>query len=192
MANTNRANGLVPVSTISGAGFGGHLRKFAVDSSNGTAIFRGDLVMIEDDGNVAPATAGSTAIIGVCMGPVVSRAVAATEHPGYLPASTAGNILVLVGRDVLYEIQEDSVGGAMVATNVGSVGDHVAGAGSTTTGRSGHVLDSSDVIAKDASAAAAGLYVFGLIDRPDNEVGNYARWLVKLNEIAFADGTAGL
>lgn len=192
MANTNRPNGLTPVSTISGAAYSGHLRQFAVDASNGTAIFRGDLIAIEDDGNVAPAAAGSTAIIGVCVGPVVTRATAATEHPGYLPASTAGNILVLVGRDVLYEIQEDSVGGAMVATNVGSVGDHVAGAGSTTTGRSAHVLDSSDVIAKDASPGAAGLYVFGLVNRADNEIGNYARWLVKLNEIAFADGTSGL
>lgn len=191
MANTSRVRGATPVRTISGAPWGGHVRIYPVDSSNGTAVFVGDFITLEDDGNVAPATAG-TSLLGVCVGVVPTRTVTATEHPGYLPASTAGNILVCVGPDVIYEIEEDGVGGAMVATNVGSVGDHVAGAGSTTTGRSGHTLDSSDVIAKDASPGSAGLLVVKLVDRPDNAVGTSAKWEVRINESQWALGQSGL
>jgi hypothetical protein len=191
MANVSRPNGATPVSTISGNAWGNSVRRYYVDSSNATAIFKGDFITLEDDGNVTPAAAGGL-ILGVCTGIDVDRAVAATEHPGYLPASTAGYISVCVGPDTIYEIQEDGVGGAMVATNVGSNGDMVAGTGSTTTGRSGHLLDSSDVIAKDASAASAQLLVLGLAPRVDNEIGTSAKWLVRINESAFAYGAVGL
>lgn len=191
MANVSRPNGARPVFTISGSPWMGMVRKYPVDSSNATAIFRGDFITLEDDGNVAPAAAGGI-LLGVCVGVEVNRAVAATEHPGYLPASTAGNLLVCVGPDVIYEIQEDNTGGPMVATNVGSVGDMVAGAGSTTTGNSGHLLDSSGVIAADATPGSAQLLVVKLADRIDNEIGNNAKWFVRINESAFALGQAGL
>lgn len=191
MANVSRPNGARPVFTISGSPWMGMVRKYPVDSSNGTAIFRGDFITLEDDGNVAPAAAGGI-LLGVCVGVEVSRTVPATEHPGYLPASTAGNILVCVGPDVIYEVQEDGAGGAMVAGNVGSTGNMVAGAGSTTTGNSGHLLDSSDVIANDASPTSAQLLVFKLSDRIDNEIGLSAKWFVRISESAFALGQAGL
>ena len=191
MANIDRPNGLRPIRMLDGSAYNASIMEFPVDASNGTAIFKGDAVILEDDGNVAPATAGGV-ILGVCVGVVVNRAVAATEHPGYLPASTAGTVLVEIGTNVVFEIQEDSVGGAMVATNVGSNGDFVATAGSTTTGRSAYELDSSDVIAKDASAATATLRVLKLSSRTDNEIGTEAKWEVIINEHQFADATAGL
>lgn len=181
MANSNNPFGFRPVGTLSGAEWVGAVRKFPVDSSNAAAIFPGNAIVLEDDGNCANGGAGGD-LLGVCVGVVVDNAVAATVHPGYLPASTAGNILVAVGPDILYEVQEDSVGGAMVATNVGSNGDLVATAGSTTTGRSQMTLDSSDVIAKDASPGAAQFRVVELSPRVNNEVGNYAKWVVRLNE----------
>lgn len=191
MANVSRVRGAVPVSTLSGGPWASHVRSYPVDSSNATAIFRGDFITLEDDGNCAPAVAGGI-LLGVCVGVKVDRTVAATEHPGYLPASTAGNILVCVGPDVLYMLQEDNTGGPMVATNVGSTGDMVAGAGSTTTGVSGHLLDSSDVIAKDASPGSAQLLVVALSPKVDNAVGNDAKWIVRINESAFALGQSGL
>lgn len=191
MANLNRPNGLTPIGTLDGSPFNGNIRVYPVAAGNGTAIFQGDAIILNDDGTVSPATAGA-ALLGVCTGVIVNRAIAATEHPGYLPASTAGYVEVCVGTDVLYEIAEDSVGGAMVATNVGSNGDLVAGAGSTTTGRSGHVLDSSDVILNDATPASAQLRVIALVPRDDNAVGNYARWIVRINESQNALGGLGL
>lgn len=191
MANVDRPNGLRPIRMLDGSPYNAQVMTFPVDASNGTAIFKGDLVVLEDDGNVAPSGAGG-AVLGVCVGVSVDRDVAATEHPGYLPASTAGNVLVEIGRNVVFEIQEDSAGGAMALTNIGSNGDVVAGAGSTTTGRSAYELDSSDVIAKDASAATAQLRVLGLNTRQDNEVGTNAKWDVIINEHQFADSGTGL
>lgn len=191
MANTDSPRGAIPVGTLSGSPWAGSVREYPVDSSNGTAIFRGDFITLEDDGNVAPAAAGGV-LLGVCVGVRVNRTIAATEHPGYLPASTAGYVLVCTAPDAIYEIQEDSAGGAMVATNVGSMGDIVAGAGSTTTGLSAHELDSSDVITKDASAASAQLQVIALVPKEDNEIGTNAKWHVVINEHAFNPRTTGL
>lgn len=191
MANVDRPNGLRPIRTLSGSPWSSSIEEFPVDSSNATAIFLGDLIKIEDDGNVAPSGAGG-AVIGVCVGVVVDRDVAATEYPGYLPASTAGSVMVVTAKDCVYEVQEDSVGGAMVAANVNSNGDIAAGAGSTTTGRSAYELDSSDVIANDAAAATAQLRVIRLSTRPDNEIGTEAKWEVVINEHQRADSSIGL
>lgn len=184
------------VGTLSGAPVTGAQRKMPVDSANGTAIFVGDAVTLEDDGNMAPAAAGGL-IYGFCTAVVVDRAVAATEHPGYLPASTAGNILVLPANNAIISIKEDAVGGYMVAGNVGSVGDIVATAGSTVTGRSGHTLDSSDVIAKDATPGSAQLLVIALDTTVDNDLSaagasGATRWLCTVNESAFALAQSGL
>ena len=192
MSNTDRPRGAIPVGTLSGSPVSGTIRRYPVDASNGTAIFRGDFVKLEADGNVAPATAGDV-LLGVAMGPVVDRAIPATEHPGYLPASTAGYVRVAVGPDILYEVQEDSVGGDMTAAMVGANGNIAAGAGSTTTGVSGHELDSSDVTTNNGSAATAQLRVVALVDREDNAVGTNAKWLVRINEHHFgSSGVAGI
>ena len=68
----------------------------------------------------------------------------------------------------------------------------VAGSGSTTTANSGHLLDSSGVIAADASPGTAQLLVVKLSDRLDNAVGNDAKWFVRINESQLALGQAGL
>lgn len=196
MANVDRPKGLVPIGTLDGSPYNAAIREYPVDASNGTAIFIGDAITLEDDGNVTPAAAGGI-ILGVCVGIKVTGEsgtvdnhgnflstgnLSTTEHPGYLAATTAGRILVAVGPDILYEIQEDSVGGAMVITNIGTNGNLVAGAGSTTTGISAHELDSSDVITNDASAATAQLRVVDFVRRPDNEIGANAKWVVRINE----------
>lgn len=192
MANADRPSGARPVGTLDGSPYNAAVRSYSVDSSNATAIFRGDFITLEDDGNVAPAAAGGL-ILGVCVGIKPDRATAATEHPGYLPASTAGTIFVEVGRDVVYEIQDDGVGGTPVATLVGSNADIVAGSGSTTTGISAHELDLSDLIAKDASAASAQLRVIDYVRREDNDVTAInAKWLVIINEHGLTAGGAGL
>lgn len=191
MANIDRPNGLRPIRMLDGSPYNASIMTFPVDVSNATAIFKGDLVVLEDDGNVAASGAGG-AVLGVCVGVVVDRAVAATEYPGYLPATTAGHVLVELGRNVVFEIQEDSVGADMVATNVGTNGDVAAGAGSTVTGRSGYELDSSDVIANDTTPATAQLRVLALSSRTDNLIGTNAKWEVIINEHQFTDANIGL
>ena len=177
MANVDRPRGAIPVGTISGAPVNGNIREYSVDASNATAIFRGDFVTLESDGNVAPAAAGGV-ILGVCVGVVVDRAQAETEHPGYIPASTAATIRVAVGPDVLYEVQEDSVSSDLALTDVGANIDIIAGAGSTTTGISAHELDSDTATA----AGSAQLRIVGFVNREDNEVGTNGKWLVRVHE----------
>lgn len=187
MANANKPNGFTLVGTLDGSPISGGIKKYQMTGA--TAIFPGDAVKLDDaTGFCAPAAAGDQ-LLGVAVSVKVDRSIASTEHPGYASASSAAYIEVAVGPNYLYEIMEDSVGGAMVYANIGSNGDLVAGSGSTTLGNSGYMLDSSDVIANDASPTSAQLRVVGLVDRIDNAVGNYARWIVKINEDHFTNTT---
>lgn len=182
MANTNSPRGARPVAFANGAPYTGQTQEVYVDSSNGTAIFPGDFVKQEDDGNFAPAAAGDR-IYSRCAGFRIDPSVAAIMHPGYLPASTAGYMLVDAGAsELLYEIQEDSVGGSLTSAASGSNVDIVAGAGNTTSGLSGHQIDSST--STDGAPGSAQLRLVELSKRADNEAGTYAKWLVRINEHA--------
>lgn len=195
MANVDRPSGFRPIGTVSGAPWQGHLMTFDVDSSNATAIFLGDLIALEADGNVAPAAAGSTQLLGACVGIYHSDPGDSTgrslEGGGsndlnlslkYLPANTAGKILVTVGPDVLYEAQEDSAVSSLALTDRGANVDFVAGAGSTTTGRSGYEIDSDTV----TTIASAPLRIVDIVRREDNEVGTNAKWIVRIHTHHFS------
>lgn len=186
MPNSNSPRGARPAFQGNGSPWSGATRALPVDSSNATAIFPGDFITLEDDGNAAPAAAGGI-IRGVCVGVKINPAVAATVHPGYLPASTAGTIYVAEGEGLLYEIQEDSVGGALARTAVGSNVDIIAGAGSTVTGLSGHQIDSST--STDGSPGSAQLRLVDIVERVDNAIGTNAKWLVRIVESHFASAT---
>jgi len=177
MANVDRPNGAMPIRNLDGSPYNGQYREYPVDSSNSTAVFVGDFIMRQADGNVAPATAGSTQIIGVCVG--VAPDPTNLERR-YLPASTAGTVYVADAPDLIFEIQEDSVGSNLAATDIGANADFTAGTGSTTTGQSAHELDSSTV-----TTGTANLRILRLMNQEDNAVGANARWEVLINEHAY-------
>ena len=177
MANIDSPRGARPVKRLDG-GSAVVTNKYVVDASNGTAIFIGDFIKLENDGNVAPAAAGGN-ILGVCVG-VLDDYDNLTRR--YLPASTAGNILVCDDPWMIYEVQEDSVGGDLAHTNIGNNCDLVAGSGSTTTGISAHEIDASD-----AKTGIAQLRLLRISPRDDNAIGTNADWHVVINEHAFND-----
>lgn len=177
MANADRPSGFRFVGNIDGADPNGALRAYSVDASNATAIFRGDALTLEADGNVTPAAAGGV-VLGICEGIKLDPDTLATEHPGYLPASTAGTVLVRVGPNAMYEVQEDSDSANLALTDVGANIDLVAGAGSTVSGVSGHELDSDSATA----AGSAQFRIIGKVDRVDNEVGTNCKWIVTVHE----------
>src|SRR5690606_28305518 len=155
------------------------------------AIYVGDPVALGTTGDtegvpgVVIATAGATnPILGVVVGVVpdpdnLSRT--------YLPASTAGYLLVADDPDILYEVQEDSLVSTLAATDIGGTANLIAGSGNTLTGLSGWELDSSEA---DADATDQ-LLILGLAQRPDNVIGDHAKWLVKIDLPQAGKASAG-
>lgn len=187
MANVDRPNGLRPVKHLDGSPYNGAANLYYIDSGDGTAVAIGDAVKSSSSGDtdgipgVIQAAAGD-ALRGVVVGvkPVTADSLI------YRAASTSRYVLVADAPDLIFEVQEDSVGGALAVTDIGRNADITVAAVNTTTGTSGMELDSSDI--KDATAQ---LRVFGLVQRADNAVGTNAKWLVMINEHELK-GTAGL
>lgn len=178
MANADRVNGLRPVKHLDGSPYNGAANLYYVPSSDSTAIFVGDAVKsagsADSDGvaSVAQAAAGD-AIRGVVVGvkPVTD------ESTIYREASTERYVYVADAPDLVFEVQEDSTGGALAASSVGLNADVVVASGDTATGTSGMELDSST-----AGTTTAQLRIMGYVQRPDNEIGDNAKILVAINE----------
>lgn len=189
MANANLARGLVPVRHMSGAPYNGAANVYYVPSTYGTALYKGDPVIhVTDasDANGIPtvqraSAAGGAYMVGVMVG-VVSGGdpvIAALAHDvQYHAASTAGYILVADDPDLLFEIQEDSVGGVMTVGAAGRNADLIAGNGVAATGISGWMLDSSTL----QTTNSLQLRIRQPVIRPDNDPTlDYAKWLVNIN-----------
>lgn len=201
MANANTPRGIIPYAYRSGAPYNGAVRTYYVPVGNGTALFIGDPVILitnSADGNgvqtVEIATAGSTttnltvAILGAFMGR--SNNAGQTTIPllqsnnVYLPASTAAYVYVSDDPTLLYEVQEDSVGGALGSGAAGRNAPLVAGAGSTFTANSGWQLQSSNI-----NTAAYQMRLVELLQQPDNAIGVNAKWLTYINNHPWTQTT---
>lgn len=179
MANIDAVRGAKPVMHLDGSPYNGAFNRYYVPASDSTAIFVGDFVKSagssDADGvpDVAQAAAGN-AILGCVVGiePVTDESLI------YRAASTARYVYVADAPDLVFEMQEDSVGNNIAVTQIGNNFDIVVAAGSTARGASGMEIDSSDT----SGTSTAQLRVLRLDPRPDNEIGNYAKWLVMVNE----------
>lgn len=187
MPNSDRPTGLRLVGHLSGSPHNAAVNKYIIPASDGTATFVGDAVVTNGDASsdgipyVIQASAGG-AIRGVIVG---FEAEPTNLELQYRLASTERIAMVCDDPDALFEIQEDSDGGALAATDVSGNADIIVGAGSTVSGKSGMELDSSSAI-----TGAATLRIVALAQRPDNEIGNQAKWFVRINEHEF-DTAAG-
>jgi hypothetical protein len=199
MANLDAPKGAVPVQHLDGSPWNGKVGMYLIPSTDNTAVFVGDFVSlagsagsagtevngidVEGIPTVAQSAAGGTTIVGAVVGFLADQDNLMRKHRA---ASTNRIALVADGPDVVYEIQEDSDGAALAVTNVGQNADIVVGSGSATTGLSAMELDSSTAV-----ATTAQLRILGLAKRPDNAIGNQAKWLVMVNEHVFKT-TAGV
>jgi hypothetical protein len=190
MANPNTPRGLVPVRSLSGGYFNGMGNIYYFPASDANNIFVGDPVVVSgiSDANGVPgvtiATAGSSNYItGSFMGfipgggPILPELAVLRDSPVYRPASVAGYGLISDDPNQLYEIQEDSVGGALTAAAASDNANLVAGAGSTITAASGWQLQSSSV----ATTNTLQLRILRGQQRVDNTIGVNFKWLVKIN-----------
>lgn len=195
MANVSRVWGFRPVKHLNGSPYNGQFNLYFVPASDGTAMFAGDLVKLAGSASadgyptVAQGTA-SAAAVGVVVGFVVDPANLNTPG-GYRAASTARYAMVADATDVVYEVQEDAVGGALAVADVGLNADVVVGAGSTSTGQSGMQLDTST----KATTATLPLKILGFVNRPDNEIGsaNAKVWVtINNHQLGAGTGAAGV
>lgn len=208
MANTSKINGFRPVKHINGSPYSGQANIYAVSSSDGTALFPGDVVKLAADGNtdgiqfVTAATAGvagtGAAAVGVVVGIVnakfdpvsgkMSAGSIALDTPQYRAASTAGYVLVADATDIVYEVEATN-GGSSYSFAVADIGQNAnlyAGAGSTTTGTSAHSLDLGD----KGTTATLPFKILGVVNRPDNEkTGAATKVLVSMNNDQYKGGT---
>lgn len=190
MANANAPFGLSPVMENNGSSWAGTIREYYVPSTDATALYIGDPVILagsadaNGEATVTIATAGATnRITGSVVGFRPSATIVAN---GYRAASVAEYVLVTDGPGVLYEIQENSVGATLAATDVGTNVNLIAGTGSRITG-SGWQLNSNST----GTGATLQVRLVGLQQRPDNAIGANAKWLVRINlptEAGIASG----
>lgn len=190
MANANAPTGLTPRRYRNGSPWMGACRLYYHPATDSTALFIGDPVIIAgsaDADGVPTATRATAASAGRITGVVVGfQPDAGVNANAYGAASSAFYVLVADDPALLFEIQEDSVGGALAATSVGLNADLIAASGSTTTKQSGFMLDSSTA----ATTATLQLRIVELQRRADNEIGQYAKWLVAIN-LPTETGAAG-
>lgn len=192
MANLDTPFGFKPIKHLNGCCWNGQANVYYIPSTDNTAVFVGDAVKSAGsaDGTgkyptVTQATAGA-AVRGVVI--AFSDSPFVMIHPDtpnrmYRPAATAMYCLVVDDPQVIFEVQEDSVGNNLAATEVGLSANFVVGSGSTSTGRSAMELDSSDT----ATDGYGNCRILRLVNREDNELGANAKW-----EILFGEHELGL
>jgi len=188
MANVNKPFGLRPLGNLSGTGSQKQYGYEIADNQAG-AIFQGDLVTLKDGYILQFNPATHTAAVGVFNGcnyidPTTGKPTWSNYYPGSVNI-TQGKIIaeVLDDPSQMFTIQHD---GDSAATDYGLNADIVIGSGSTTTGVSANVLDTSSI----ATTAALNLKIIGLWDVPNNAVGANAVVVVKINEHLY--GSAGV
>ena len=186
MANKDQPNGAIAVDNLGGP-INAKLNPYTVSAAGNPTvnIFPGDWITMDaTTGTVLPAAAGDP-ILGVCAGIEVAAPtqsdgflsnnnIGVTEHPGYLPAATAGTILVNDNPDQLYLIQTS---GSLALTDVQGNVEIVAGTGSTTTGRSAHEINTT------VTAATAQIRLVRPDGASDNDLASAnSKWIVRINE----------
>lgn len=186
MANVDTPFGFKPVKHLNGSPWNGKANVYYIPNTDNTAVFVGDAVKLAGSADATgkfptiAQAAATNAICGVVIGFADNPYVGINpDYPmrRYRPAATAMYAFVVDDPYVIFEVQEDSDANSITADMVGLATDIVVGSGSTTTGRSAMELDSSDT-----ATAAGQCRIMRLVNRDDNELGNYAKWEVLIAE----------
>lgn len=199
MANSNRPSGFSPVQYLNGAPWNGQARLYSIDASYGTALYIGDPVK---SGGGADVNGVPNIVIGSTTGGLRGVIVGLGKYEGlianssnleitYRPASDAAVWYAMVVDDpnVLFEVQEESNGTQLAATEVGLNTISKSGTGNGYV--SGWMIP-SQTGATAATTATLQLKLFSLVRRVDNAFGAYAKWLVQINVHELGHGTGSL
>jgi len=204
MANTDTPMGLRPIRHRNGAPYNGAVNYYSVPASYGTALFVGDPVVKTGTANTTELSAPGAGTFPIGTLPEINKAAAGTTNritgvvvavcadPGnlgiiYNPASTAAVIAVCDDPDVIFEIQSDGVStAAMMGLNAVLV---YTNAGSTVTGRSGAELS---IGTAPATTVGFQLNILRLVNRVDNEIGEFSKLEVRINTHTETNAVVGI
>ncbi|MBV5327098.1 MAG: hypothetical protein JZU65_05585 [Chlorobium sp.] len=193
VGNSNTPMGLRPVSTLGSAGYMGRIQTFVALAADTTAIGIGDPVVMTGtaDADGIPVVtrltqAGTTAIVGAVVGVVPNPADLTLS---YRKASTLMKVMVDTDPMTVYEIA-DSNGvqtTCIAATDVGNNATLSLGTVDTTTGNGKTVLGTTI-----GTTTTLNVKILGLSPKVGNAIGDYAKYLVLINNHQFRAGTAGI
>ena len=192
MANVDSPNGLWPRRYLNGAPWTGKAGLYHIPSSDSGGNYGlGDVVKLlgTADANGVMSVTGDCATTQVFAGVIVGVVPVTADSTIYRADDTERYVLVADDPMLLFSIQEDSVGANFAAVDTGRnavlTGFKTP---STITGYSILELDSPTT----TTTAVADVQLYGLDRYPGNAFGANARWLVKINNHAFAHGVAGV
>lgn len=202
MPNVNKPSGLTPVKYLGGADWDGKANQYYIAAADTNAFYPGDLVKLN---NTADATRG---IQGVTLGTAGAAAVGVVVAVGTNPeggpyinpndlskvyrpsgAQTVPYYALVVDDPwVIFEIQEDGVGGTIAAASSSKNCDIIYAAPATGVVVSGSMADSSTVLTTNT----LNLKLLGLVRKYDqgalNTFGAYAKWLCLINNHQYRNG----
>lgn len=154
---------------------------YDVDSSNGGTIALGDSVTQEADGNVTRSSAGdANSVVGVVVSCYNSNGAVLR----YIPASTAGSVLVALALPGAKFIVQDDASAALTTAAIGATADHVDAAADTYRAISQQELDASNV------GVGTQMRIVDVLDTPNNSAGNNADWIVTFVESAWINAAS--
>ena len=190
MANVNKPFGLRPSGNLSATGAQKQYGYQIADNQAG-AIFQGDLVVVYDGYIIKYDASTHTAPTGVFNGCQYNDPTRANKPTwkNYYPGSVNVEIgtidcEVIDDPNQLFLVQAD---GAVTQANIGKNADPTAATtGSTVNGISNGSLSSASI----AKTQALTMKIVGLYQSPDNELGDYAVVVVKLNQHQY--GSVGV
>ena len=185
MANTSAPFGFRPVRSLNGAPESGAVRRYKKEAS--VILAPGDPVVLTGSSEAvtgiplitrAQGTEGTpTTITGIVVAIEPVRTDLTKKH---LAAADTGDVLVCDDPHMLFVIQDDGVSDTPAVTDIGEAADLIVANANTTVGRSQVMIDGSDIGTGDQ------VQLLEFVQREDNEIGAYAKWLVRINEHTYA------
>ncbi len=154
--------GFIPAYHLMGGTI--RMREYTIATGLAENIFTGDVVNLVAAGVLEPNAAGEDDMIGVFGGVHYVDASGNQIFSRYWPsATTATAIKAYVWDDphIVWRVQSDQVGTAMTAAFIGTNGQLDSTAGSTVTGQSGFVMDSSDMNTQNTTPAEEQFTLLG-------------------------------
>jgi len=184
MANSNNPFGMRPLGNLSATGAQKQY-SYLIKEDYATNIFQGDLVRLV--GGYIERLGGATqAAVGVFNGcfyddPVTGKPTFSNKFIANAAFTKDIQVEVIDDPSQLFLIQADNT--AIVQADIGENVGVAYGTGNVTTGLSGMTTSG----APDTTAGNT-LKIVGLFAEPGNELGAYAKLVVKINNHSYSSG----